>query len=453
MNKYSFYIPILTFLIFFTSCEKSLEFPLAGDQIDKEIALNTPENLIGLLNSTYDVFANTMNGSVQNLNELLSDNLSTPPTDAGSLYFTIYNRGTFSFRTAGGVLTDLYRIIYRSNLLIENVDRFESLDKTRMIAEAKFLRGWAHWEIAKLWAQPYGYTPDNSHLGIAIKNSSSYSVELRAKLSEVYTFILKDISEAYNELPDQNGFYADKMAANALLAKIYFQMNDYVNAYKFADVIISSQKYQLSQDYQRFIGDQGSETIFKTVSTSLPDNRGILFGANYRSDNNPNPQLKPSKELVLLFDENDQRSSWVEIVNKDMPTEFYVSHKFDKDFFSVPLLHYSDMLLIRAECAMRNGGGSISGAADDLNEILERAYGNPDNNVSSTTITLAKIREERRKEMCFEGDRVSDLKRRGAGGENIVIRNAPWNCPGMVLQYPATENTIGFEFNQEGGCN
>lgn len=55
MNKYSFYIPILTFLIFFTSCEKSLEFPLAGDQIDKEIALNTPKNLIGLLNSTYDV--------------------------------------------------------------------------------------------------------------------------------------------------------------------------------------------------------------------------------------------------------------------------------------------------------------------------------------------------------------------------------------------------------------
>lgn len=162
---------------------------MAGDQIDKEIALNTPENLIGLLNATYDVFANTMNGSVQNLNELLCDNLSAPPTDAGSLYFTIYNRGTFSFRTAGGVLTDLYRIIYRSNLLIENVDRFESLDKTRMIAEAKFLRGWAHWEIAKLWAQPYGFTPDNSHFGIAIKNSSSYSVELRAKLSEVYTFI------------------------------------------------------------------------------------------------------------------------------------------------------------------------------------------------------------------------------------------------------------------------
>ena len=63
------------------------------------------------------------------------------------------------------------------------------------------------------------------------------------------------------------------------------------------------------------------------------------------------------------------------------------------------------------------------------------------------------IREERRKELCFEGDRTSQIKRMGVLGQPSFSRNAPWNCPGMVLQFPGAENTvIGFELNPTGGC-
>ena len=54
--------------------------------------------------------------------------------------------------------------------------------------------------------------------------------------------------------------------------------------------------------------------------------------------------------------------------------------------------------------------------------------------------------------MIGEGDRVQSLKRRGAADENILIREAPWNCPGMILQFPISEQTDIFPLNQTGGC-
>ena len=70
------------------------------------------EQLQGLLTSTYDIIANQLNGKLQNLHELLGDNLMEPPSNAGSLYFTVYNRGTFSFRTAGGELKERTKQIW-----------------------------------------------------------------------------------------------------------------------------------------------------------------------------------------------------------------------------------------------------------------------------------------------------------------------------------------------------
>jgi hypothetical protein len=76
-----------------------------------------------------------------------------------------------------------------------------------------------------------------------------------------------------------------------------------------------------------------------------------------------------------------------------------------------------------------------------------------DNSVSTEDIITA-ARNEYRKETLGMGLWVEQLQRRGAMGEDITIRNAPWNCPGMALQFSASEgNVAGFEFNEVGGCN
>lgn len=446
---------VLSFVVLFsTSCRESLQFELDQDQIDIDEALNSPENLQGLLNSSYDVFANVMDGDVQNLQELLSDNIAEPQNSAGSLYYTVFNRGTFSFRTADGVLLDLYRTVYRVNILMENLNRFESeLDVPTMTAEAKFLRAWAHWELVKLWAQPYGYTSDNSHAGIAIRLSSHYEVKLRSTVKEVYDQVIADLKDAEANLPDQNGAYASKYAAKALLAKVYFTMNDFTNATDYSAQVINSNMFQLSDTVERYLADQGSEVIFKTISTGPSDNRGGSLIGSYRSDKNDNPPLKPSSDFINMFDTADNRAGWIEVLDPGLPTEFLKCHKYDIDFFGVPLLNLADMYLIRAEAVLESGGDAQV-AADAVNMVIRRAHGgSQDYDLSGSSITVDDVRLERRKEFCFEGDRITQLKRIGAKGENVIIRGADWDCPGSVLQFPASEKTQGFEFNEEGGCN
>jgi hypothetical protein len=153
-----------------------------------EDALKTPEDIKALLNSCYDEFANLMNGSVQNYHELLGENLSEPQNSAGSLYYTIFNRGTFSFRTADREYLDFYNCILRINTIFDNIDLIEGLpqeEKTRIMGEGHFLRAWCHWELVKLWAQPYGYTADNSHPGVPIRLKADKNIELRSSVGAV----------------------------------------------------------------------------------------------------------------------------------------------------------------------------------------------------------------------------------------------------------------------------
>jgi hypothetical protein len=58
----------------------------------------------------------------------------------------------------------------------------------------------------------------------------------------------------------------------------------------------------------------------------------------------------------------------------------------------------------------------------------------------------------------LEGERVQDLKRIGAledpsGSGLVKIRTSKWNCPGLALQFPSTEKTSFFVFNDEGSCD
>jgi hypothetical protein len=79
------------------------------------------------------------------------------------------------------------------------------------------------------------------------------------------------------------------------------------------------------------------------------------------------------------------------------------------------------------------------------------------NDLSSTATSaevISAARREYRIETMGEGKWINQLKRIGAKGENIVVRNAPWNCPGMALQFPNSEFTSAlFVGNPEGGCN
>jgi hypothetical protein len=467
MKKLAAFIAAAAIVVGTTSCERILDFQANSDsQIPADSAILTIEDAEQLLVSVYDVAANAFNGRFQNIPEVMADNIADPLGLNGE-YAQIY-RWTSSFFNGsfGGEYRDAYIAIYRANTLLEEVADLEGATPeaiNRISAEAKFIRALAHYHVVRIWAMPYGYTPDNSHLGIPLKLSADQTPQMRATVAEVYDAIESDLLDAEADLPAENGIFANQMAAKALLAHVYLEMGDFTNAKAKAGEVISSGDYSLEQDFTARFNDHlnadlPEEFIFTLVSTNevsatdtLVDERGTGFVSNYRSDDpNANPALKASADLYVAAtsDTSDLRGQqWYAIRNAGSPDELYVISKFDASFIDVPLLHLTQMYLIYAECAVRLGEDQAT-ALGYINALRQRA------NVSElTSLTIADVMSERRLELACEGDRLFQLKRQGVLGEIQKIRGVDWDCPGMVLQFPNFEGTAqGFIYNEEGGC-
>ena len=454
---------ILTLLLAISSCGKfDLSFP-PDNQILAEDALQTPEDLQKFLNSSYDVLANTYNGNCQNLATLQADDLEAPNSHYD--YLEVYNRNTIYFNgTIGNYYKQPYITIYRCNYLLESIDLIDSLsteDETRIKAEARFIRALCHLDLVRLFAQPYGYTPDNTHNGIIIKTGTNPDPLPRNTVQEVYDFMVSELTEISEDLPVNNGNYANRASAFALLAKIHFQMDELEEALFSCNEVINKGGYTLDNDslfLHRFRADLSSEAIFSIISISNLDNRSGVFTGNFRSDINDNPTLRASEELFdlsrVLGEEEDRRGVWFEKKNLGAENEFIGVSKFNTEYFNIPILHLTEVYLCRAETHARLG--NISSAVADINRIIERAYltGSQILNESIPLEDLLEVIErERRLELCFEGDRIHYLRRKGAFYDNsLEIRGAAWDCDGFLLQFPATEQTTVFEPNPPGGC-
>jgi|694.fasta_scaffold18160_4 hypothetical protein len=463
---------ILTIALLFTlplvSCKKWLDQPPTGSL--REDLFNTAGDAQETLNSCYDALANLYDGRIQSVSELLSDNLSQPTTnnDLRSVYA---RQTTFFNSTTNKVYQDLFTVVWRCNTLIDNIDLIPDLsdsEKNRLIAEARFLRGFCHWSAVKLWAQPYDSDTDNSHPGIPIRDKAAADPLLRSTVKEVYDFVIGDLKYAQTNLPESNSIYATKFSASGVLANVYFLMNDYENAISNCNDVINSGQFSLMSQLDRFpLIEQGnnmiSEFVFGTVSTIYDPGNGSLatdrrngsFVSNYQV-NNGIAELILSEEFstYLNLNQADQRiAAWTEVANnRTFLKKFYTTQ-----LYSVPIIHLTELKLIRAEAQASRGGGDLAQARQDINDILNRAF-EPGTNEVPENATAAEIVEQARRqyriETIGEGKYVEQLRRRGAMGEDITIRGAPYNCPGMAIQFPNAESTvIGFELNPESGCN
>ena len=291
----------------------------------------------------------------------------------------------------------------------------------------------------------------------------------RATVAEVYAQIAEDLEFAKSNLPDENGPYASSMAASGFLAHIHFLSQDWSAAQTEAERVIGSGLFELDTDLDRYEAGSDSvlagdhvnpETVFGITGgyfavdgDSLLNDRSSAFRDNFRQDNNLNPQLTFSGDIYDLFQLNaaDDRGNWIESNG--------VTHKVtrfdDKQFFNVPVIHLTGLHLLRAMSIAINGG-DLSVAIGDVNAIRDRAFGADLNDMpagSGATEVLAAAREEYRKETLCEGWELDQVKLRGVLGNPETVRDAPWDCPGSLLQFPNSSTTAaGFVLNDEGGC-
>lgn len=455
------YIATLSWLTFsVTSCEKFLE--RAPENLElADTTIKSDFELQALLNGAYNNYAmNIGHGKLQWIADIMAD-------QAIGVLFTgddgeFYNRKTSIFGDyKNGTYTDIYNIINNVNTVLSKIDLATST-RDHIEGQAKFLRALGHYNLVSFWAQPWGYTSDNSHPGIVIMTEPNLNPGNRSTVSEVYTHIINDLQSAIQLLNSSAELgFASKASAQALLAKVYFSQHNAQGAYDMATEVINNPSFQLDADYTSKYSLGGSTEIvfgFKNLTGSFEP--GGEFRGRYRSDIGFSPQGRFyfSNNLYNAMNQSgDQRG--IQWTSNTLVDSYNVLTKFNNNYFDLPIIGLTEMKLIRAEAGATLGGAALATAIDDINDIMTRAYDGPSRNLVSNTpsaTVISTVRRERQFEMIGEGDRLFEIKRIGSlTSTNIDGRGAPWNCPGMVLQFPQGESAgfVDFVMNPEGGCN
>lgn len=435
-----------------TGCKKFLDAPPI-DALNEEQAIPDEAGLRSLLNSAYQQVGgdDMFGGKIQVVSELMADQLngSNVSGDFGEFYgrkssvFGDYKKNMY---------VGMYQGIYRANLVLQNLDKATTM-KDNIEGQAKFIRAISHFEIVKLYAQPWGFTADNSHLGIPLRVSTKVVSLDRATVKQVYDQIIADLKDAETKLPDENSGYPTKWAAKGLLAKVYFQMNDFSNAYNYANQVIESKKFTLDATYAARFTEAGSkESVFQIITTRGAFEPGGELRNQFRSDRNL-PTLRFTDAFYTMVNTaNDQRKALFD--NVKYPGNVVIN-KYNADRFNIPVIYLTELKLIRAEAAA-GSNTNLDIAVQDINDILKRAYNNTKSIPvgSSAALITTNARFERGIELAGEGNRLSEIKRIGALGQNIDKRGSVWNCPGFILQFPNEEAaaSLNFKLNPEGNC-
>ncbi|HYH16759.1 MAG TPA: RagB/SusD family nutrient uptake outer membrane protein [Flavisolibacter sp.] len=448
-----------------TGCKK-VEIKPEG-QVEVDDAIQDEADVKAILNAAYTPLRGDQfyGGRQQILSELMADVVNGQ--ELTGEWNSIYNFNSGSgMGSSNDFYGEAYLIILRANVALEHLDKVTSSEATRnnLEGQAKFVRALAHFELVRLYAQPYGYTANNSHPGIVIKTISEMETgRSRNSVQEVYNQVIADLKSAESLLPPTNGNYPGSLAAKAMLAKVHFQMNKFEEAYAYADQVITSGQFTFdnSADYvtNRFNLPKSSEAVFYLVNepgTQTMD--GLRNGANPEMSLRL-PITKAAYDEAKANPADIRFAAWYkDSLNAATNTHTYSIRKYKQPDFVLPIIHLTELKLIRAESATELNK-NLDVAIADINDITNRAYGGAVAPLAANATAAAiktRVRAERKKEMIFEtGDRLQQIKRIGAKGEASTSRTAPWNCNGMILQFHTNEITVNkfFVQNPTGGCN
>lgn len=423
MRKYIFIITTIAGLAF-VSCSKMLDTkPLNSLDLDGGV-LQTKEGLNATLVSVYSSLQTSAyygRDFIANA-ELIADNAEITSQNTNRLV-NQYNNAPGSHM---GIWNTVYANVLRANVVLDNVDKVTNAtdaEKAKIKGQALFLRALEHFDAARVYARPPGFL-NGFDYGVPILTKSALDpsqIEYpkRPKVSESYAAIIADLNQAIGLLDNTgNGFRARKIAAQALLSRVYLYNQDWVNAEKLADSVLLN-PLAVFPDSTAYYGSWGSnhpEMIFGLTYLTT-DNQGTdgiqyIYYRNLPVNINGYGDITASTSLRNDMGTDNRRKLLINQQVKSGQTVYYTLKwpgLKGLGLDDIMLLRTSEVLLNRAEARARQNKDALAQA--DVNKIRKRA-GLPD--ITSTGATLLNdIWKERRVELAFEGHRLFDLLRTG----------------------------------------
>ncbi|OWP61431.1 RagB/SusD family nutrient uptake outer membrane protein [Hymenobacter amundsenii] len=424
-----------------TACNKKLDVDPV-DNIDASTALATSADVEAAMVGAYTGIQNVdaYGGYFQLTSDLLADN--------GDIAFV----GTFIppnqfqrkviLRDNGFVQTmwlNAYNTVNRVNSVLGAIDRLDTPGKqARIEGEAKFVRSLLYFDLVRLFGKAWNDGNPQSNPGVPLVLTpttviSAASQVSRNTVAEVYTQVIADLTTAENLLPGSNGFFANKYAAAALLARVYLQQGNYPAAAAAANRALQVPGGALVPSYaDEFTSNNDllgntSEDLFaiQVTAQSGRNELNTFYSASRRGD------VEIQKQLLDQFEKGDTRAKLFRTLSGVVYTT-----KYDVLYGNIKLLRLAEMYLTRAEANFRAGTSVGASPLSDINRIRERA-GLP----ALTTLTLPAVLKERKLELLFEGFSLHDLKRTqgSTSPPNMPTEVIPFSSNQLVLPIPLRE--------------
>ncbi|MGB0375576.1 MAG: RagB/SusD family nutrient uptake outer membrane protein [Flavobacteriaceae bacterium] len=443
---------ILTLLfvgILFSSCESDFLEPDLTSRINGSNYFNSSEEIEMAVVNMYDGLQGVNSSSANDnhatqvefyLTEMRSDNTQTKASEGEAAQFENY-----TIESNNGIVLDYYRsfynVIYRANLVLENLTAAADGDRNRFEAEAKFVRAHAYFNLVRL----FGQVPLISQVTGPEDTALAYT---RAPLADIYTLIKDDLGFAAANLNNSSRTRASRAAAQGLLAKVHLTLGEYSDAKTHLEGVINSDDYSLEADFNDvFYNEDNNETIFaigynpggedsQNFSSEWLNAVGRTSGVNYVTDDAREALDDFGGSRTIVSYRVDVAQPQFHQVAKFLPSEDFDLTKAGNDWI---VLRYADILLMYAEAVIAGQDGTNDARAIDyFNQVRTRA-GRPNAN----GVTKASLLQERRVELAFENHRLFDLIRFGVAQEVLSAfatdTGASFSSTDLLLPIPQRE--------------
>lgn len=185
--------------------------------------------------------------------------------------------------------------------VLEKITDINETDRSRLIAEARFLRGHFHFDLKKIWDK------------IPFVDEKATDYRLSNK-EDAWPHIQADFAYAIAHLPVKPALKGQisKGAAEAYLAKCYLFQNDFIQAKPLLETVIRDRGYSLAPYFWHNFNasfENNSETIFQIQmsvrdgangANGIPSSVGGVSGGGTEAPNSLG-YFQPSQDLVNAY--------------------------------------------------------------------------------------------------------------------------------------------------------
>lgn len=441
-----------------TSCDDWLEVESPANRTTNDFyrtPVQAEQALLGIYNGLLP-----LPGYALLMSDGRSDDVWTEPADDKQRDYvdiSVFNPNIYTVSTLNSAWQDLYKIIARANLFLEKVEGLEfnasaeEADvKATFMAEARFLRAFAYFELVRY----FGRVPVSTKSLTADEAMNTPQSEPEDVYEKV---IIPDLLYAIENMQDKaynhGGGIAElgratQVAAKAMLGRVYLTMAgyplydeatadsaravlkevlDYADAtgrywakdgeeWKRIWISDNDNKYHIFEIQYVAEKDYGNPVVFMSVPNVGTDYVGIQMSGN---------RITCEAGLAALYEENKADVRYTATVDekKRYFTKFF-EHKIkrkelgysdidgqivDRTYFPInyPLIRLEDVMLMYAELV-----GPTQEGVQLVNRIRTRA-GLAELTAAQKTEEAFRVcvEDERRRELAFEGIRWHDLVR------------------------------------------